>query len=407
MPLLKNSGEISFLFLEQATPKGYLNEMIDHCKANKHSYLVIGAPKPYPKLLALLFPIPLWFIYKRKCREFLKSKNPTAILAITDTSFHHNCLFKLANQKGVRTFLIQWTPLASPRIRVEAKKAAQKLQRANIQLPRRIIKQCVSFYNSVLMRYLAWVLGFDIRKLPIMGLGPSQKLGVINQHAYQIYKEAGVNENKMTIIGSMDFDSTINMLHAIEANPELKSKIKKKYSVDDSRINIALYSIPFNTKDVTFFTKREQMKHFYGIALAIREIFPEEGANILLKIHPAENIETYKPLEFLGVKVYGKDTINEELIYFVDLFISYPSTSNYVPIIMNKDAIFINLLKFSKAIGEGDKASYGIKKIVYNKREFKKLLKEFKQGKLKKQYTADHIIADGRCAERIKRWLSN
>lgn len=406
MPIMKDSVKLVFIFIPKTIQPTYLEEMIEYSNSRKYPYILLGAGRMYNnKFLDMIVQIPLWYAYKKECKKLIKTQQPYGMLAVTDTGFYHHCLFTVASNLGVKTFVFQWAPLAAPYIRSRAKIEALKIQQLKMRPLKRFFKSCLYKYNDGLMRHISALLGFDTRKLSIMGLGASQKLGVINSDSYKIFKEAGVSESKMSIIGSLDFDKAINTKKLFDSSDAVRNAASKKYAINRNKINIAIYTTPFNTKDITIFSNEEQTKFYYEIVKTIRTVFEKDTTNILLKIHPAENTDIYKPLEELGVKIYGKDTKNEELIYFADLYISSPSTSNYIPITMGKNAIFINFLEAPSVLVNPLKEAYGIKKVISDKNEFIKLLTDFEKGRLQKQYTDEHIIKDGRCRERIKEWL--
>jgi hypothetical protein len=406
MPIMKDSVRFAFVFIPKTIQPTYLEEMIQYSNSKKYPYALLGAKQIYKnKFLDLIFQIPLWYVYRKECKKLIQSESAYGILATTDTGFYHHCLFTVANSLGVKTFVFQWAPIAPPNIRSTAKIEALKIQQLKMPPLKKFFKLFLYKYNNGFVRHISALLGFDTKKLPIMGLGPSRKLGVINNDSYKIYKDAGVPENKMSIIGSLDFDQAVNAMKLFNSDVHAKNRALKKYGINPNKINVALYTTPFNAKDITILNNEEQTELYYKIAETIRTVFKKDAADILLKIHPAENTNIYKPLEELGVKIYGKDTKNEEFIYFVDLYISSPSTSNYIPITMGKDAIFINFLKAPSILVDPIKEAYGIKKVISDKAEFIKLLNDFKLGKLQRQYTDEHIIRDGRCRERIREWL--
>ena len=170
--------------------------------------------------------------------------------------------------------------------------------------------------------------------------------------------------------------------------------------------NIVIYSFPRYIKELTILTPKQQVEHYYEIISIIREVFPQQEADILFKIHPVEpDINLYAPLKKLGVKLYGKDIVNEELIYFADLYIASCSSSNSIPIVMEKDAIFTNFTNIKSINALNLTKTLSVKKFISDQNEFKNLLIDFKNGKLTRQYTQDNVITDGKCIERIVRWI--
>jgi hypothetical protein len=406
LPILKGRAEVVFLFIPKTTQDNYLEEMVQYADKNNYPYLFIGERKIYRnKLFDLFFQPPLWYIYKNECENLIRKISPYAILATTDTGFYHHCLFSAASNMGVKTCVIQWNPIGPPGLRIQSKVEALKIQQAKMRPITRWVKRALYSYTRNISIPMAGILGFDARKLPIMGLGPSQKLGVINKISYNVYKDAGVKENKISIVGSPDFDTSKEVSELLLKNDDSKTTVARKYKINIEKVNISLYAVPFYSRDMTILNEEEQKNYYFRICELIRKVFSLDEAHILLKMHPSENKNIYKPLEAFGLSIYDKSAANEELISLSDIYISGPSTSNYIPITMQKHAIFINFLDVPSVIVDQFKESYGIKKVISDKAEFIKLLNDFKLGKLQRQYTDGHIIRDGRCRERIREWL--
>lgn len=399
IPHLENKYEVGFLFIPRKPKR--LPEMINYCKEKNYNYFILEKyQKKHLKLLPFYHAIKSYYVYKKKCEDFLSSNNIARLIGIMDIDFYYGCLFDVANKLGIKTMILQWGFSAPLKIRKIAK---QELRYKSIKVKNNRISSFIKDFYSFLLEIIKSVLGFKYDRINIMSGGNTKEFGVINQYSYNFFKDAGVPEQKMTVVGYIDFDTAKKTFETLNNNPGFKRKIAKKYNINLNKKNIIIYSSPFYIKDITILSPNQQLKHFYEIIKIVRKIFDKETTDILFKIHPVEKIDLYQPLKKIGVKLYDKNAINEELVALSDLYIGYFSTSNVIPIVMQKDCIFINLIEFKHM--ELLKEGYSIKKFISDKNEFKKLLIDFKNNKLVKQYTKDSVIDDGRCIERIIKWI--
>ena len=94
---------------------------------------------------------------------------------------------------------------------------------------------------------------------------------------------------------------------------------------------------------------------------------------------------------------------NNELIALADLYIAGVSTTNFIPLSMNKDAIFVNLAHLPQV--ESAKEYFGVKKFVETREEFRDLLDRFKNGNLEKQYASGRNIITEDSLNKILAWI--
>lgn len=380
IPYLQTKYEIFFLFTPKVKEK-FLQEMEIICKQKGYGYFVIARPKlprAVKKIPLLYQPLLLSLYYRWKIQKLLKKNIFQKIIANNDTNFFNNYLFQKANQMGAQTMVLQWSIFGRQR----KEEAYQKSWDPKITGPwwkkiGKLIKR--KMVNSLMERG-----NISQRGRRNLGAGQAQKIGVFNQKTFAILKKAGIKEEKMAIVGSMDFVQAEKIQEELFKDSLLREKTAQKYGLDLAKKNIIIFSSPFNTKDICLLSDQEQLTYFQKIAHCVREVFNPKGADILLKIHPAENLTTYQSLKALGVKLFDKFANNEELIALSSLYIATCTTTNYIAIAMNKEAIFINLLELERI--ECVKPSFGIKKFVHNEEELKKLLRDFKNNCLERQY---------------------
>ena len=265
-------------------------------------------------------------------------------------------------------------------------------------------KISLRYFYSKLANVLLSFLCCGLDRPRFIGVGSSKKFGVINQDAFLIMKKLGIKEAKMSIVGYLDFALAEKAAEQFSES-QAKQNLALKYNLNLNKKNIIIYSSSFNAKDAKLFSNEEQIAYYKEIIKTIREVFSEQEANILFKIHPSESIDFYKSLEQYGVKIYGKEVKNEELILLSDLYIAHYSTTNFTAMILQKPAIFLNLLK-AEAV-EITRELFGIKEYVKEKEKFKQLLSDFKNNRLQAQYELSDNIYTANSLEKILNWIEN
>src|SRR3989344_6531926 len=98
-----------------------------------------------------------------------------------------------------------------------------------------------------------------------------------------------------------------------------------------------------------------------------------------------------------------KQTNNNELIFFADLYIADSTFTNFIPIAMGKEAIFVNFFNLPSV--ESAKGCFGIKKFIEAWDEFEKLLELFRDGNLPRQYEFDEKILINNSLRKILDWI--
>jgi hypothetical protein len=385
---------VSFLFISTLfIPRGkkrLLTEMIDYCNKNGYQYFIIeDYQKKRLNFLPFYRAINLYFDHKNKYKNFLNSNSIDTLITTYQKGFFYDCLMGVANSLGVKTMMLGWV-VTNPYHQLVTKeydKIAKKLTKEKILL---FIKRHI--YHRLLEKFTN-----------LISRGGAQKIGVINQFSYNVLKKKGVPENKISIVGYANFDLAKKTLDLLNNSPETKKALAKKYDIDINKKNIIIYSSPFYRNG--FISPQKFIEYYHGIIKTVREVFSTKEADILFKLHPAEelSVDSYAIFKDMQVKLY-RDISNEELISFGDLYIAHWSTANFVPIAMEKDCIFINLIKLPFA--DLYKEMFSIKKFISEENEFKKLLIDFKNGTLIKQYDKNSILSDGKCLARIIHWIN-
>jgi len=390
LPTLKDTYRVQFLFIPRTEKEHFAKEMIEYSTAKGYPYSLITRLRVplWVKRIPVLADILILLDGRRKFRRFLDDSQLQKIICVNDKSPYLNLLFWEAKKRGVQTLLLQW---ATSTVKGEDKNTKPTSLRAKV-------------YDGLFYFLLKHLLQCPYRKNRTVGRGLIENFGVFNQQSYDTFRNAGVPEEKLTIVGSADFDRAYQTLALLTKNVGARNAAAEDYAIDTKKTNIAIFSTPFYTKDITILSKQEQLAYFSHIIDIIRSVFSESEADILFKIHPAEDITLYGPLSHRGVKLYDKHTENEKLIFFAHLYICHHSTTNLIPIAMGKDVILLNLLKLKLA--KGIEECFSIKKFIDDEREFRQLLADFKRGTLHKQYENPERLFTENSLANIMSWIS-
>jgi len=395
IPHLEDKYDVYFMLF---FPKGeYFHEMVKYCKDKKYNVHVIDIPRVplFVKKIPLLYFAASIYYYKKEVDMLLKEESISKMISVNDNSLYMKYLFNKANKKGIETMVLQWA-LTYP------------WQRARVKTPRlwrriayRILKPIYIKFKNLIVFFIAG--GGTDRSKGVLGSGPAKKFGVINKQAYDFFVANGISKEKMSIVGYLDFHLAEDTLRRLDSDVGIREKIADKYGINTEKKNIALYYSPTSKKDVTGLSEKEDYELEETIVKTIRKVCPENEYDILFKIHPSEEVGLYAGLSKYGVKIFDKDTKNDELIYFADLYIAHSTTTNFIPIMMGKEAVFINPLNLSAV--DTTKKLFSIKQFAVETEDFEDLLMEYSGGTLEKQYDkSDEDIFTKDSLRKILEW---
>ena len=398
LPFLTARYEVRFLIL--FVHQGTYREMLDYCRQRNLVHDLIALPKTADNSKKTKFPVfPLirdLIFYKKQIRALLNDKQIKKIISVNDGGIYVGYLMTEANKRGIDTAVLQW-----------ALAYAYEEQR---KMPKKI----VVFWRLVLYRLAkpAYIFFKKLAALLILGVyqgkgvlggGAAKRFGVINQQAFEFFRKQGVPAEKMTVVGYLDFYLAEKMKKNFDNDKQTSLKTALEYNINLSKKNIIVYSSPFYIKDIKIITAEEQVRYYKKLIEKIKEICSLEKYDILFKIHPIEDLNTYKSLENIGIKIFDKNADNHTLIYLSDLYIADSTTTNFIPIMMGKNAIFINFYKLP--LVESSKDCFGIKKFVTDENEFNRLLKLYHEKKLPVQYEKDEEIITPDSLTKILNWI--
>src|SRR3989344_4757267 len=392
-PVLREKYDIKILILFDKAE--FYEELISYAKNKGFDYIAMKPPRH--KTGAFFFDFGLGLVQaKREVKRILKTEGIRKIVCVNDNSIHLRYLFAEAQKMNIDTLTIQWA-LTYPGQRTRPKKKTTRMRRIMYRLGKPVVIYAKHALTSL-------VLGskFNREKGPI-GAGASERLGVINVQAQEYFIREGIPREKITVVGNPDFPLAEDTKKILDTEERPRAATARALGVDLSKRQIVIFSSPFNSKDVSMLSDREQYQYMERIVKTIRMYCGKDAYQILFKIHPSESLDLYWGLESYGVTLFGKDTDNFNLIYFADLYIAHGSTTNFIPIIMKKQAIFINLFKLVSV--EGSREFFGIKKLVHEWDEMDKAIREYSNEALPLQYENKPEIFTSNSMQKIVQWI--
>lgn len=226
-------------------------------------------------------------------------------------------------------------------------------------------------------------------KSSIYGTGSTTKIAVFGKSTKDFLVSLGTDPNKIVITGNPKFDA-ISKLN------------ENKFSQSQKNKSVILLTQPF--VEIGFW-KKEQRKKF--INTIIHSLHDLNDVNLIIKLHPFENKEDYEEIfEEIpkNIKIFKNSSVHD-LINKSDLAITVSSTTGLESISLCKPLIIINLFQNEMFplyedmdiinISKEEKILPTIKSLLFNE---KRRNEEIKKNKKAMQ---NHIVADGKSAERI------
>ena len=395
LPHLSKRYDVKFLLI---FGRRSFTEMINFAKENRLPFEAIYGPKPSPILERLPFyrTVTRARHYTREVGALLSRSSPSQIIGTNDQGFYMRYLIEEANRRGVKTSVLQWA-LTYPGQQILPVKNTPRWRKVLYRLGKPL-------YVKVRDGLIASALGNNNRwSKGMIGGGSAKRFGVINGQALELFAAHGIPREKMTVVGYLDFHWSKEIEKRIEADQSIRRAIAEKHDIDLNKENIIFYSTPFNRKDTVILSDAKHRKMTETVIQTIREICPPDQYGVLFKPHPSETKGGYQYLAPYSVTFLDPVADNNELIALADLYIAGVSTTNFIPITMNKKAIFVNLAKLRQV--ESARPFFGIKKFVTEPAEFRDLLTDFKRGKLEPQYSGREKIIVDDSLQKIIDWI--
>lgn len=385
--LLEENIETIYLFGENI-------EMVKYCVTRGRKYEILTI-KITPNLKKLIKPIFYYFLMK-KVKKLFKKYDPKLIIQVNDASQYNDIIVRAARQYKIRTLVLQWALTSPEEFYFKERKKKQILfyqKRTDFQ------NLIIGFGNEFLNKFhylLEIALNVHSNHKQSFGQGVSDFIGVFNDYTKKILIKQGVDQKKIKLLGSLNYDDALNV------KGKSINEIKKDLNINDADVNILFFSQPFYIKDINVLTLDEQLKYIEDLIKNIDDFYSNinKTYNLLIKLHPIEDIKNYK--KFVSKKniTITKDLDNNDLIKLCDLCISQHSTILQNAIILKKPIISLNILNLIQ-IEKGSKI-VGITQALKSWKNFIQILNILE----KKNYTPfnyidyDKVIADGKCYDR-------
>lgn len=397
-PFLEREYTVVFFLLPLNDGK-YVKEMDNFCKERGlNTCFITQAKTPwFLKRMPFYHQLKQVYLYKKEIADLLGAGNIQKIIAVNDCGFPLDYFFVQARRRGVDTMVLQWALFSSGQREVP------------IKISRNFFRIFLFRYGKPLYEWIRkmlfqLVLGEKVRVLKdVLGNGSAERFGVINKDNFDRLVSLGVPAKKMSVVGYMDFYLAEAAKGSFDRDLNKKADAAKRLGIDASRRNIIIFSSSYNSDVVRTMDDRGQLDFYRHMIDLVRQACPASHFHISLKIHPREDIALYEPLRALGVSLYDKHADNFMLVYFSDLYIADSTTTNFIPMVMDKEAIFVNFLKME--LIEKTKNDFSIKQYVSDEWEFKKLLADFREGKLERQYNRSNDIITEDSLRKIVSWI--
>src|SRR3989344_6710781 len=334
LPHLTDRYEVRFLIL--FVKYDTCDEMLHYCRQRGLVYDFIAPPNISNNAQTARFPIISLIrnliYYKKQIISLLNDTSIKKIIAVNDSGFYGGYLMAEANKRDIDTAVLQWALIYEGQ-RERPKKEIFVWRRILYQLVKPVY---IAFKKAVVLLILDF---YQTKWLP--GGGTAKRLGVINQQAFEFFRKQGIPAEKMTVVGYLDFYLAEEKKKQLDADELARKKAAETLGLDLGKKQIVIFTSAYNSRVVNVLDDDGQYQFYENIVKIIKQIYPKESHEIIIKPHPIERTELYRPLEKFGVKIFANLADNFTLVYFSDLYIADSSTANFIPITMGKKTIFI------------------------------------------------------------------
>lgn len=363
-------------------------EMINYCLKNNRNYEILdfkyGMYNPLSRYKFKLSIIKLFINY-----------NIRLVVQYNDSIVYNGMITDVAKKLNITTMVLQWALLLPEDL--------HKYRKENIRYNKIKNMSYMSLCKNVCTEILH-ILYIPIYKLMqtyfnemfSFGKGNSDVIAVINQYSKDLLIKEGI-ESKICVVGSFDFDDIQNIKY------EKIHELKNKLCINDSEIIISYFSQPFAIDELKILSKWEYEKYILTMIYFISQYYKSRDINykLIIKVHPRDNIDYNRFMEYFDNVIIVTGNCNNELIYISKFIIGHYSTTMRIPMILNKPVISINTFELQQ-LDIGAK-SLGIKDIVHTWVDFGRVLQVLTNNNYSSLSNIDYsrIITDGKCYERI------
>jgi len=361
-PYLEKENDVSFLIVRGDNERR--RQMIEYCKKEGYPFEVIdsGLNK---SLITVPFVTSLFkrYIHARACRKFLANSKADTVIT-TKVIAPHDVITNEVKRLGIKLLLLQWSSFGSAKVYIKTRNSGSGVFYV-------LYYRMLDFFKKIV----------DLKN-GYSGLAKLDSIGMIDPRSARFFTEQGGDPSKIHIVGTVD--------HQIASEARKKTAyLKEKYGVSSKRLNILVLSYRFHRAKLGRKGSDYQIEYFRNIFSLIRSVYSENEANVLFKLHPAEE-NIYSSFEELGVGVCGDESETHELIGLSDLCITDPwTTANHYILGSGIPTIFVNLSSLTYLNSLKD--YYNIRNITTRDEDFSSALQKFKAGELEKQYDNNEI----------------
>lgn len=394
LPRLSQQFAVRFLVVRGADARR--QGMLSYCAARGLPVVCINDGLDPARSLRIPFITALLkrCAHQRACRTFIRAAGTNAKVVAVKAIAGFEPLFREANLQGVETIVLQ-SALTPP-----AGFYASSLQKAR---PRFLVALYCTLLKGV------FFVSDLVTRGPAYLREPSspKKVGVIGREGVDIFHDRfGFAKERITVVGTAEFERVSELSRRTQSDRVFREGLLGRYGLD-TRKNILVLSSWYehyvavktehSPEDV-----ETQIRYFSKVMETIRKVFPVHEANILFKLHPAED-DIYPPLDRFGIHRFGDAALPEELLVLSDLYIADPCTSaNYMVVASGVPALFINMTPLTAL----NKCTlfFPITRIVSNWGEFETCLQQAREGNLPPGYDASSV--DRNSIERIVSFIA-
>jgi len=385
IPYLEDKYNIEFLIIGRDSVRR--REVVENLIEKGRTFHLIdqGMKKDQKVRWPFITPLKERYDHSIACRELLTKVKPEKIIA-TKAKYCMDTILKEANRLEIETIVLQWSGSA-PRRAFLYDENNEKYKKTLIRKTYLYMMKLTSQVLDVF--YTEPKFGFTVA-IP-------KKIGVIDEEEGINGLGKGHDPNIIHAIGSIDYQLVHELKQKVDRDTSYRRDLLGKYGLKEGKLKIMVtlfrYYRIYHYKEKRM-SVEEHVAHYYEIFKKIREVFSEDEADIILKLHPSEYSEgkanIYESYKEFGVKLYLKGSVTDELLCLSDLYIGDPQSSvNYMLLASDVPALFIN---FSKLKSMNNLAPYFyIKHIIGDQNEFVSMLQCFKDGTLEKQYDNSNI----------------
>ena len=395
LPHLQSKYEPTFLIIRPDDDRR--RGMLSYCRDRSLPFLVVDPGGESDFRVPFVSAVVKRIAHQKACKAIFKNA-PKAKLVAVKAIAGFEPIFKEANRQGLETIVIQSALIPPPNF---------YRKDAGDTMP--------VFFYRVYHFFLSLV--FAVSDLLTQGWSyiaastHPRKVGVIGPEGIRIFKERyGFDPKTMTVVGTAEYERVSELKMRVREDEEFRDGLIRKYGLDHNKKRILILSVWFAhhgaVRPAQYYSTKEkerQITHYRRLIASVRAVCPAESYEVLFKLHPSEQ-NIYTSYETLDVRIFGDESISEELLVLSDLYIADPCTSaNYMVVASGVPAIFDN----TETLPALNKCAlfYPITKIVQNIGEFQEAVDAFAKGGLSRGY--DDTDIDCKSIERIARFIAS